>query len=141
MGVYALQTYRVKVLDEMSNISDNGLHQLWINLQVRNLKSIVICAMYRPPDTPLSFFDTDLTPSLITASLQNKPIYILRDGNCDILKPDCRGAVALTKFCHSFNSSQLVSRPTCITKTTESLIDVIITTNPQQVIETDVMPS
>ena len=141
MGVYARQTYKVKVLEEISNISDKGLHQLWINLQVRNLKSIVICAMYRPPDTPLSCFDTYLTPSLITASLQNKPIYILGDRNCDILKPDCRGAIALTKFCHSFNLSQLVSRPTRVTKTTESLIDVIITTNPRQVIETDVMPS
>ena len=142
VGVYALQTYKVKVLDDISNISDSGLHQLWIkNLQVRNLKSIVICAMYRPPDTPLTGFDTYLTPSLITASLRNKPIYILGDGNCDMLKPDCRGAIALTNFCNSFNLSQLVSRPTRVTKTTESLIDVIITSNPQQVIETNVMPS
>ena len=81
VGVYAWQTYKVKVLDDISNISDNGLHQLWINLQVRNLKSIVICTVYRPPDTPLTCFDTYLTPSLITASLQNKPIYILGDGN------------------------------------------------------------
>ena len=141
VGVYARQTYKVKVLDDISNISDSGLHQLWINLQVRNLKSIVICAMYRPPDTPLTCFDTYLTSSLITASLRNKPIYVLGDGNCDMLKPDCRGAIALTNFCNSFNLSQLVSRPTRVTKPTESLIDVIITSNPQQVIETNVMPS
>lgn len=141
VGVYARQTYKVKVLDDISNISDNGLHQLWINLKVRNLKSIVICTMYGPPDTPLTCFDTYLTPSLITASLQNKPIYILRDRNCDILKPHCRGAIALTNFCHSFNLPQLVSKPTRVTKTTASLIDVIMTSNPQQVIETDVMPN
>lgn len=35
-GVYARQTYKVKVVEEISNISDNGLHQLWINLQVRS---------------------------------------------------------------------------------------------------------
>ena len=52
VGVYARQTYKVKVLDDISNISDNGLHKLWINLQVRNLKLIVICTMYRLPDTP-----------------------------------------------------------------------------------------
>ena len=97
--------------------------------------------MYRPPDTPRSRFDAYLTPNLITASLQNKPIYILGDGNRDILKPDCRGAIALTNFCHSFNLSQLVSKPTRATKATESLIDVIITSNPQKVIETDVMQS
>ena len=141
VGAYARKTYKVKVLDDISNISDNGLNQLWINLQVRNLKSIVICTIYRPPDTPLTCFDTYLTPSLITTSLLNKPIYILGDGNCDMLKPDCRGAIALTNVCHSFNVSQLVSRPTRVTKTTEALIDVIITSNPQQVIESDVLPS
>lgn len=35
VGVYVLQTYKVKVFDILSNNSDNGLHQLWINLQVR----------------------------------------------------------------------------------------------------------
>ena len=58
-----------------------------------------------------------------------------------LLKPDCRGAIALANFCHCFNLSQLVSRPTRVTKTTEPLIGVIITSNPQQVIETDVMPN
>lgn len=98
VGVSVLQTYKVKVFDNLSNISDNGLHQLWINLQVRNLKSIIICIIYRPPDSPLTCFDTDLTPSLITASLQNKPIYILGDGNYNTVDLDCREAIALATF-------------------------------------------
>ena len=126
VGVYVLQTYKVKVFDDLSNISDNGLHQLWINLQVRNLKSIIICTIYRLPDSPLICFDTDLTPSLITASLQNKPIYILGDGN-NTLDPDCREAIALANFCQCYNLSQLVSKPTRVTETTEMSIDVIIT--------------
>ena len=141
VGVYVLQTYKVKVLDNLSNVSDNGLHQLWMNLQVRNLKSIIICTIYRPPDSPFTCFDTDLTPSLITASLQNKPIYILGDGNYNTLDPDCREAIALANFCECFNLSQVVSKPTRVAETTETLIDVIITSNPQQVIESNVMPS
>ena len=140
MGVYVLQTYKVKVLDNLSNSTDNGLHQLWMNLQVRNLKSIIICTIYRQPDSPLPCSDTDLTPSLITASLQNKQIYILGDGNYNTLDPDCREAIALANFCKCFNLSQLVLRPTHVTETTEMLIDVIITSNPQQVIESNVMP-
>ena len=53
----------------------------------------------------------------------------------------CREAIALTNSCHCFNLSQLVSRSTRVTKTTELSIDVIITSNPHQVIETGVMPS
>ena len=44
-------------------------------------------------------------------------------------------------YCNCFNLSQLVPRSTRVTKTTELSIDVIITSNPHQVIETGVMPS
>ena len=44
-------------------------------------------------------------------------------------------------YCNCFNLSQLVPRSTRVTKTTVLSIDVIITSNPHQVIETGVMPS
>ena len=53
----------------------------------------------------------------------------------------CREAIALANFYYCFNLSQLVSRSTRVTKTTELSIDVIITSNPHQVIETGVMLS
>ena len=60
--VYVLHSYKTEILRDISNISSNGLHQLWIKLQVRNLKLIIICTIYRPPDVPVTCFDTDLTP-------------------------------------------------------------------------------
>ena len=48
----------------------------------------------------------------------------------------CREAIPLVNFCNCFNLSQLVSRSTRVTKTNELSIDVIITSNPRQVIET-----
>ena len=93
----------------------------------------------RPSDVPVTCFDIDLTPSLITASpLNNWPIYILGDANCNMLKPDSTESVALANFCHSFNLSQMVSSPTRVTDTTESLIDVIITSNTKQALEVGV---
>lgn len=57
--VYILQSYKTEVLWDISGISDTGFHQLWIKVQVRNLRSLVICTAYRPPDVPVRCFDTD----------------------------------------------------------------------------------
>ena len=46
--VYVLNTYKTELLRDISSISGSGLHQLWIKVQVRNLKSIVICTIYKP---------------------------------------------------------------------------------------------
>ena len=88
-------------------------HQLWIiKVQVRNLRSLVICTVYRPPDVPVRCFDTDLTPSFIAASLHNKPIHILGDLNCNLLNPENPDSGALLEFCHLYNLSQMVKAPT-----------------------------
>ena len=55
-----------------------------------------------------------------------------------MLKPDSTESVALANFCRSFNLSQMVSSPTRVTDTTESLIDVIITSNTKQALEVGV---
>ena len=139
--VYVLQSYKTEVLGEISYISSTDFHQLWIKIQVRNLKSIIICTTYRPPDTPVSCFNTDLTPSLITASLLDKTIYILGDLNCNLLNSSCPDSRALTNFCLTYNLSQMVTSPTRVTNLTETLIDVILVSNAKQVLKTEVLQS
>ena len=141
MCVYVLQSYKTEVLGEISYISSTDFHQLWIKIQVRNLKSIIICTTYRPPDTPVSCFNTDLTPSLITASLLDKMIYILGDLNCNLLNSSCPDSRALTNFCLTYNLSQMVTSPTRVTNLTETLIDVILVSNAKQVLKTEVLQS
>lgn len=105
-------------------------------IQVRNLRSFVICTVYRPPDVPVRCFDTDLTPTFIAASLHNKPIHILGDLNCNLLNPDNPDSGALLEFCRLYNLSQMVKTPTRVTASTKTLIDVILSSNAQQVRET-----
>ena len=124
----------------ISGISVAGFHQLWIKVQIRNLRSLVICTAYRPPDIPVRCFDTDLTPSFIAASLHNKTIYILGDLNCNLLNLENPDSRALLDFCRLYNLSQMVKTPTRVTPSTETLIDVILSSNEQQVRETIVKP-
>ena len=62
--VYVSRNYKTQVLSDISYITQSGFHQLWLNVQVGMLKTFAVCAVYRPPDTPLSCFDSDFATSL-----------------------------------------------------------------------------
>jgi hypothetical protein len=123
---YIRNDIKVSKLKEISSVSENYFHQLWLKLQSKKLKSIVICISYRPPECPLSCLETNLKPSFVQALLLNKPIFILGDLNCNVMK-DCPENTALGNFMFEMNLNQLIITPTRITDTSESLIDVIIT--------------
>ncbi|CAB4040195.1 Hypothetical predicted protein, partial [Paramuricea clavata] len=139
--VYVLQNYESVLLSEISYISPTGLHQLWLRIQIRNLKSIVVCTVYRPPDASVSCLDSDLITSYISALTLSHPIYILGDLNCNLLKTDNRDAKALNTFCHSYNLTQLINSPTRVTEGSKSLLDVIIVSETKQVQKAGVMES
>ena len=81
----------------------------WVKIQVRNLKSFLVCTTYRPPGTPTTSLDTDLGASLISASLLNKQIYILGDMNCNLLQPELVDSQAFVNLCRTYNSNQMVT--------------------------------
>ena len=130
--------YRTALLADISNISINGFHQLWLKIQVRNLKSIIVCTVSRPPYRTLTCLEDDLTATLIYALSLDKPVYITRDLNCNLLNAECTETRSLTSFCQSFNLSQLIASPTRVTDSPSSLIDVILTSQAKQVIKTGV---
>lgn len=47
--VYAQQTYKMELFKDISYICDSGFHQLWIKVQVRNLRSIILYHNYPKP--------------------------------------------------------------------------------------------
>ena len=81
---------------------------------------------YRPEDSPLSSFEEVLKPSYIQALLLDKPITILGDLNCDDRKKTGTEFNAQEKFYTDMNLKQLITKPTRITATTQSLLDVIL---------------
>ena len=83
---YIRKDITVTVLKDISNLSYNYFHQFWLKLQYRKLRSVVICISYRPPDCLLSCFEELLKPSYIQALTMNKPIAVLGDLNCNVLK-------------------------------------------------------
>ena len=69
-------------------------------------------------------------------------MYILGDLNCDLLPivSDC-ATKKLKSLLETYQLSQLIDEPTRITKTSSTLIDHLITNNPQKVISYGVIHS
>ena len=88
-------------------------------------------------------FDEEFSDAVISAMSLNKPIYILGDLNCNLLKWSDLASQALLNFCTSLNSTQMI-RVVELTRVTESsatLIDVILAPNKNLVRAAKVMPA
>ena len=137
---YVKEGYKIDRLNELSSISDSGLHQMWLKIQAGNRKSFIVCTVYRPPDTTLNCFEDDLSETVISALAINKDIYILGDLNCNVLNTSDLGGQSLLNFCTAYNLTQVINEPTRITQSSQSLIDVILVSNKNVVKESKVLP-
>lgn len=113
----------------MSFIGESGLHQLWLKVQAGNCKSFLICTAYRPPLTSTDCFDAEFSDAFISAMSLNKPIYILGDLNCNLLKPADPASQDFLNFCTSLNLIQMIVEPTRVTESSATLFDVILASN------------
>ena len=136
----AKEEFKVGRLSNLSYITESGLHMLWLKIQTRNWKSFLICTTYKPPSVNPNCFDTNFSETLIEALSLNKPVYILGDLNCNMLDGNDPACQSLTKFCSSFNFSQLIKQPTRVTENSKTLIDAFLTSTPNLVAETKVIP-
>ena len=84
-------------------------------MQNRKLRSVLVCLVYRPPDIGLSCLENELMLKYVKAlSLKAGDI------NCDLRT---HKGNELRLFCNSVNATQLIDKPTRITKSSISLID------------------
>ena len=117
-------------MKDLSTISSKGFQQLWFQIKQRNLRSILICVVYRPPNCPISCLEEMLVPNNMTHALTlNKDFLIAGDLNCNLLSSNVDSS-PLRGLCENFNLKQLITSPTRVSRHHESLIDVIISSNP-----------
>ena len=65
-------------------------------IQQRNLRSILICVVYRPPNCPISCLEEMLVPNMTHALTLNKDFLIAGDLNCYLI-PSVLAAFLLAK--------------------------------------------
>ena len=57
--VYTRTSLKTNIIKDTLEISQTGFHQLWLQIQSKKIKSILLCVVYRPPDCSVSCFMED----------------------------------------------------------------------------------
>ena len=94
--VYSKSSIKVKCLKKITGISEFGFHQLWMLIQLRKLRSILLCVTYRPDYCPTSTFHDIFMENYLHALTLGKEIIVVGDLNFDLLKPDSPETIATT---------------------------------------------
>ena len=136
---FANSNFKYFQVKELSYITESGSHQLWLKVQVGNFRSLLVCMAYRPPNTPLSCFESESSDVLTSAMSLNIPLYIVGDLSFNLLNISDTGSKTLLDLCNTFNLTQLIESPTRITESSGSLIDVMLTSNKNLVSKASVL--
>lgn len=113
-----------------------GVEDVWITIQRKKLPSFIVGCVYRHPKALASSFQY-LKAVFKELCLRKKPVFILGDVNDNLFESNSK----LGKILHQLNLSQTIDKPTRITNTSSTLLDVIITNKLQMVCHSDVIPS
>ena len=107
------------------------LETIWVEFPLPNSKPILICTVYRPPSVQSEW--TDLFEREISiAQTTGLELILMGDFNIDYKTRVNKKWLNLIEL---FDLSQLVSQPTRITHTTDTIIDHFYTPNPEHITE------
>ena len=112
-----------------------GVEDIWISVQCRKLPSIIVGCIYRHPKAHSDSFEY-ISERLKSALLLKKTMFVLGDLNDNLLAQDNK----LSRIISNNKLTQVVKKPTRITSTSATLLDVIITNSPEKIIQSDVIP-
>jgi hypothetical protein len=113
---------------QLHGLTPPHFESLVIEISFEKESKWILPLVYKPPPVNNGTFCNELSILLDKCLLKTSNI-LLGDLNQDLLKPDTHGR-ALTDVCDVFDMHCLIKEPTCF-KDTPSLLDVMLTTQPQ----------
>ena len=117
------------------DLEHHNLESIWLELKPLHRSKILLNATYRPPSSPVSFYD-DFTEMLDTAHSCGIEIITMGDFNCNVL--DTNSEYEKLHFSSQlFQLAQRINKPTRIESGTA--IDLIFVSNPDQYTDTAVV--
>jgi len=120
-------TLNYKVL---SNLPDDDLEFIGIQVIKPKTKPFIVGTWYRPPGTNIEIFNK-FDSLLGKIENYNMEVNIIGDLNCDLgASPLDHKATMLLNICSMYQYDQLIKHPTRITQNTSSTIDLFLTNNP-----------
>ena len=120
-----------------SKMCNQEFESLWVKLKSQNSKPIFLSVTYRSPSIKNPVDYTKRLCSYMTLCMKSIPfgteVFCVGDFNADY-STNCALTSLLKDFSRSCNLKQLIDKPTRITETTSSIIDLIFT-NSNKILE------
>ena len=85
--LYAASELSVTIRDDLI-IEDGHSDSLFMEIDIKNSKNIIVGVIYRPPDSDIDNFKIKLEKLLYCINQTNKTCFILGDYNIDLAKDD-----------------------------------------------------
>lgn len=117
-----------------TDLEDEVIECIWIEILFPKTKSFLIGIVYRPPDSSKHLcadFNCKFDSMLLTASSEDKECILTGDINCNYLVPSDHKEIK--SIFASFGLKQLISTPTRITRESKTLIDIICSNEPEKI--------
>ena len=132
--IYVRETLKVTVLTSQEIVRPLNIEDLWIVVQYKKFPSFIIGCVYRHPHATIDSFDY-ISDVFRNMCLKNKNLLILGDFNDDYLQTNSK----IRKIIQTLHLNQLSDKPTHITHTSSTIIDLIITNNCNFIINSAVI--
>ena len=112
---------------ERNDLVPGGLEMLCLEVARPFSKSFLVCTWYRPPNSNMNLFN-DCETFFQKCESENKELILIGDINCDVSKalPDAH-TQQLIFLCSLYQFDQLINKPTRVTNTSATLIDLVLT--------------
>lgn len=125
---YIRDHYKTKVIKTPS--SGELPEMLWVEVAT-GAKKVALGCLYKPPKIPYGVF-INLFDSLTSIYTKYEHIVLLGDFNINMLDLNANNTkMLLDAFIEPFSLTQLIDKPTRITNTSRTLIDLILVNKPE----------
>ena len=114
----------------------------FITLKVKIAKSwLTIVGIYRPPNIPKYQWKLELSALFEASTTVTNDVIFLGDFNCDLMQPDKppMDGRELCDLLDIYSLKNLIKSPTRVGKTSETLLDLVLTTNKDRMLTSGVV--
>ena len=128
--MYLREGISYSIRHDIMSCSNTAVENIWVELQLSKGMPCLMCCMYRPPAATAEYYSAVLDV-MEKASSENKEIVLTGDLNFNYDLDESLSSNPLHFIENMFNMTQIITEKTRVTRTTSTLIDVILTTVPE----------
>ena len=121
------------------DLNSSELEAVWLEVLSLNKSRTLICSIYRPPDTGLDDFKTNIEGVMDKVSMERASVILTSDLNIDMKgKHLTTQAKGLNQLFNIYQLKQLIKEPTRMTERTSSLIDLVYASEEEKIVTSGV---